>query len=267
MRDLAYARQRLQTVLTLATAYRHGLSFGKSVSRPQGSPAAEAGALETYFDQNTIGPGLWKWRHYFPVYERHLGRLVGKKPTVLEIGIYSGGGLKMWRNYFGEGAKLVGLDIESACRTYADDDTRIFIGDQADHEFLRSVVAATPEGLDAILDDGGHEAHQQIATFEELFAHLRPGGVYICEDVHFADHPFAAYVAGLAANLNAMENLKENTAATAVHGSIESTATAVQASIESIALYPFMVVIEKRATSLDRLEAPKHGTEWQPFYD
>jgi hypothetical protein len=41
----------------------------------------------------------------------------------------------------------------------------------------------------------------------------------------------------------------------------------MQAMIESVSIYPFMVVIEKRAYPLPRLEAPRHGTEWQPFYE
>jgi len=33
------------------------------------------GHLGAYFWNNTVGPGLWKWSHYFNVYEEHLARI------------------------------------------------------------------------------------------------------------------------------------------------------------------------------------------------
>jgi len=43
--------------------------------------------------------------------------------------------------------------------------------------------------IDIIIDDGGHTMVQQITTLGELYAHLQPQGVYICEDVHTAYMP------------------------------------------------------------------------------
>ena len=37
----------------------------------------------------------------------------------------------------------------------------------------------------------GHTPEQQIVTLEEMLPHLRPGGVYLCEDVHGIHHDFA----------------------------------------------------------------------------
>jgi hypothetical protein len=36
-----------------------------------------------------------------------------------------------------------------------------------------------------VLDDGSHEAHHVIYTFETLFPTICPGGIYIVEDLHF----------------------------------------------------------------------------------
>jgi len=38
--------------------------------------------------------------------------------------------------------------------------------------------------FDIIIDDGGHQMNQQITSFEELFDHLNPGAIYLCEDTH-----------------------------------------------------------------------------------
>ena len=38
-----------------------------------------------------------------------------------------------------------------------------------------------------------------------------------------------------------------------------------QSAVSSVHLYPFVVVIEKRDSTLTTFSAPKHGTQWQPF--
>ena len=89
----------------------------------------------------------------------------------------------MWRHYFGESAHIYGVDIEEACRAYESEGTKIFIGDQSDRSLWQVVKREAPL-IDIVIDDGGHLPEQQIATFEEMLPHIRPGGVYICEDVH-----------------------------------------------------------------------------------
>ena len=58
----------------------------------------------------------------------------------------------------------------------------VFIGDQADRAFWKQFKEKVP-AIDIIVDDGGHQVDQQVATLEELLPHLRPGGVYLCEDI------------------------------------------------------------------------------------
>jgi FAD/FMN-containing dehydrogenase len=116
-------------------------------------------------------------------------------------------------------------------------------------------VVHQAQPLDIVLDDGGHLAHQQIASFEEIFPHVKPGGVYICEDVQTPQQAFHSYIAGLTRPMHDMHHWQE------------FSTNSMQAMIESVSIYPFMVVIEKRAYSLPTLEAPRHGTEWQPFYE
>lgn len=215
------------------------------------------GDLEAYFDGNLQGPGLWKWRHYFPIYERHLARFRGEKPDLVEIGVYSGGSLGMWHAYFDSGATVYGIDIEPACTTYEAPDTHVFIGDQADPAFWTAFLAKVP-AFDIVIDDGGHEAHQQIATLEAVLPRLRPGGVYLCEDIHGERNPLHTYLADIARELHVMTDSADP---------YVREPNAWQRSIDSIHLYPFVAVIEKRASPLEVLEAPKHGTQWQPFYD
>jgi hypothetical protein len=138
--------------------------------------------LEKFFYQNN-GRLINKWLHYFDIYDRHFSKLRGKDITILEIGVFQGGSLNMWRDYFGPKAKIYGIDINPNCKQLEGDNIEIFIGSQEDRDFLRSVKKNIPK-LDLIIDDGGHTMRQQIASFEELFNHVKDDGIYMIEDTH-----------------------------------------------------------------------------------
>ncbi len=150
-------------------------------------PKLHADPLTEYFHNNP-GRLIDKWQHYFEIYHRHFERFRGKSPLVVEIGVFHGGSLQMWRNYFGPGARIVGIDTNPACRQFEDDATTILIGDQADRGFLAQVRERFPR-VDILIDDGGHTMVQQITTFEELYPHVQPHGVYLCEDLHTSYMP------------------------------------------------------------------------------
>src|SRR5215467_12872779 len=122
--------------------------------------------LASYFLSHKEGPGIWKWMHYFDIYDRHFSKFVGREVHVLEIGIYSGGSLPMWREYFGEQSHIYGVDIEEACRAYEGERIKIMIDDQADRMFWAEFKKSVPV-IDILIDDGGHLAEQQLVTLEE----------------------------------------------------------------------------------------------------
>src|SRR6516225_5164852 len=101
--------------------------------------AAQVGGtgLREYFDRHKSGRGIWKWLHYFEIYERHLARFRGNDVRLLEIGIYSGGSLEMWRDYLGPRCTIYGVDIEPSCKVYENSWTNVVIGDQGDADFWR----------------------------------------------------------------------------------------------------------------------------------
>jgi 23S rRNA U2552 (ribose-2'-O)-methylase RlmE/FtsJ len=126
---------------------------------------------------------MHKWEHYFDVYERFLSPIRGANPVVLEIGVQLGGSVEMWRDYFGAAARIYGIDINPDARQQQDIATKVFIGDQQDRSFLRSVVREIGRP-DVVIDDGGHTANQQITAFEELYPALSATGLYFVEDTH-----------------------------------------------------------------------------------
>ena len=126
---------------------------------------------------------MFKWRHYFDIYHRHFETYRGRRVTVVEFGVAQGGSLQMWKSYFGPEARVYGVDVDARCKTLTEDRIEIFIGDQGDRSFLRQLRERIGEA-DIVIDDGGHRMGQQIATFEEMFPLLVPGGTYLIEDVH-----------------------------------------------------------------------------------
>ena len=121
--------------------------------------------------------------HYFEIYDRYFSRYRGTDVHFLEIGVYHGGSLQMWKDYFGPKAKIFAVDVNPKCKQFEDDQVAIFIGDQADKQFLSRLTRELPR-LDIVIDDGGHGMEQQINSFEVLYPHISPNGIYLCEDMH-----------------------------------------------------------------------------------
>ncbi|HEY2123021.1 MAG TPA: class I SAM-dependent methyltransferase [Chthoniobacterales bacterium] len=194
-----------------------------------------------------------KWEHYFEIYDSHLKKFIGREINLLEIGVFSGGSLQMWKSYFGPKCGIFGVDIRAECKAFEDDQTRIFIGDQADPDFWQRFKIAVPQ-LDIVIDDGSHVPEHQIATLEQLLPHIQPGGVYLCEDVHGLHNRFVGYVYGLANRMNVL-NCRPGELSPAFLSKF-------QRSIKSVHLYPFVTVIEKVQTPVDEFLSTRHGTEW-----
>ncbi|MGQ0831595.1 MAG: class I SAM-dependent methyltransferase [Microthrixaceae bacterium] len=124
-------------------------------------------------------------------YEEHLRARRRSVRAVLEIGVggitsssgyettAGGQSLRMWQRYFPR-AQIVGLDIEPKRVQGA----RIHVeqGSQDDPEVLKR-IARRYGPFDLIIDDGSHLGRHVEASFEALFAHLNPGGIYAIEDL------------------------------------------------------------------------------------
>src|SRR5258708_2020512 len=90
--------------------------------------------------QTNNGRPIHKWVHYFPIYEQHFGRFRNRTVTFLEIGVFKGGSLQLWKRYLGPFARIVGIDIDPACKALEEDQISICTGDQSDPVFLQSVI-------------------------------------------------------------------------------------------------------------------------------
>jgi cephalosporin hydroxylase len=143
--------------------------------------------LEAYFRANQ-GRLVYKWMHYFEIYHRHFAPFRGKQVTVLEFGVFQGGSLQMWKDYFGPRVRVIGVDIDKRCARFAERRIKIVIGDQEDRAFLRR-LAKKYGPFDVVIEDGGHRMDQQINTFEEIWPAVADGGVFLIEDLHTSYWP------------------------------------------------------------------------------
>ena len=110
--------------------------------------------LEKYFTENTGGM-IHKWKHYFEIYDRHFSRFRNTECHIVEFGVSQGGSLQMWKDYFGPKCKIFGIDINPQCKKFEEEQISIFIGDQEDRNFLKSLQEMIPR-IDILIDDGGH---------------------------------------------------------------------------------------------------------------
>ena len=114
----------------------------------------------------------------------------------LEIGIYHGSSLKVFDEYF-ENIFMVGLDIDD--KSYLQTpNISTGILDQSNENSLKLFhdhCVQNNHYFDFILDDGSHHMKDQQITLGYLFSLLKPGGIYIMEDLHtsLADDGFILY--------------------------------------------------------------------------
>lgn len=138
--------------------------------------------LQTYFDKNT-GRVIHKWQHYFEIYDCHFSKYRNKELVIVEIGVFQGGSLQMWKNYFGPKARIYGIDVDPECKKFEEESITIFIGSQSDRTFLNKLKQEIPP-IDILIDDGGHTMNQLRSSFDELFMHVKEDGIYTLEDLH-----------------------------------------------------------------------------------
>jgi hypothetical protein len=124
-----------------------------------------------------------KYDTYFPVYEALLQRYVDCEVTVVEVGVFNGGSLFMWRKFFGAKARIIGIDLNPDAREWEKHGFEIYIGDQSSDAFWANLFQKIGK-VDVLIDDGGHTNRQQIITSHFAIQNINDGGLLVVEDVH-----------------------------------------------------------------------------------
>lgn len=122
-----------------------------------------------------------KWINYFPAYEEIFKKYQKKNITFVEIGVGLGGSLFMWRKYFGNKARIIGIDLNPQAYELKKDGFEIFIGDQQNKNFWPSFYKKIGK-VDIVLDDGGHKNLQQVSTIYYSLPYIKDNGMIVIED-------------------------------------------------------------------------------------
>lgn len=123
------------------------------------------------------------FHNYCRQYENLFKDYREKSLTFLEIGVFQGESIKIWREVFHNAIKIVGIDINPECKQYENPDKSIFveIGDASNPEFI-TFINNKYGPFDVVLDDGSHTNKDVINSFELIFPTMKDDGLYLVED-------------------------------------------------------------------------------------
>jgi hypothetical protein len=126
---------------------------------------------------------------------------------LVEIGVQNGGSLEIWGKFFKNVTNIVGFDNDPKCANLKFEDSRIkmFIGDASSKETAQIVKNETTN-LGLVIDDGSHKSSDIIRSFLLLFPLVKPGGLYVIEDLHASY--WQSWEGGLSDPDSAMQFLK-----------------------------------------------------------
>jgi len=156
-------------------------------SKPELNTTLHNMAIETLTD---------KWRNcYTDYYAKWFESVRYEEFKILEIGVERGYSIRLWNKYF-PNSTIYGVDNGRICNKSTMESLNECDGivtdylDQSNREDLQKFIDKHGGDFDIIIDDGFHyQEHQQI-SFGFLFPYLKPGGVYIIEDVIIPSEKF-----------------------------------------------------------------------------
>jgi 23S rRNA U2552 (ribose-2'-O)-methylase RlmE/FtsJ len=118
---------------------------------------------------------------YLAFYERFFEKWRLKKLRILEVGVFNGASLRTWARYFPQ-AEIIGADINFRAKRHEAERIKIEILDQANVQNLVD-IGLKHGPFDIVIEDGSHMWEHQTTTLKTLFPFVKPGGLYVVEDL------------------------------------------------------------------------------------
>jgi|GEM_PF-786031 len=166
---------------TSGRAQPHAVVQGATATSVNGAASPQASAVATKLVSGKFDTD--KCQVFLDQYEKHFRHLADQEVRLLKIGVFRGGSMMMWNDYFKKGV-IAGLDLNPVALKDKPERVRIYQGYQQDGALLGRIrEECAPEGFDIIIDDASHLGSLSRETFNHLFdRHLKPGGIYVIED-------------------------------------------------------------------------------------
>jgi len=238
------------------------------------------GKTEYWDNRYTDDPEPFDWYQRYSGIAHFVHKYVKRDDAVLVAGC---GNSRLSEDMVDDGyrAGIIGVDISTKTKVYENNPQygspdRILVGDQSSPTFWASALSEVGT-IDAILDDGGHESYMQNATLEAVWPRLRPGGVYLTEDLSELNREYwrgvaERFVLG-SGGMNRFHPVAKD--CDWKHGySIrrhprkgcwQRPRNADQVETAAVTFHPGMLVLEKYAYNASAgLRVDMHGDQWQP---
>ncbi len=125
--------------------------------------------------------------NYAPIYDHLFTPFRQDTFNLLEIGLYHGNSIRMWRDWF-PNATIYCIDIRQKWINLllkSPEGLDRIVWDKVDQSNEHQLTEYAKKGpWRVIVDDGSHKSSHQKLTFDILWAQVEPGGYYIIEDTH-----------------------------------------------------------------------------------
>lgn len=203
--------------------------------------------MQTFRWLDPVGSDKHFWHRYSGFYREQLSRL-GAVRRVVEFGVLGGASIR-WLRALYPAAEIIGIDRAAPEPGWPRDGAiRYLTADQADAAALVRALDAAGPPFDLLIEDGSHLPAHQARCLVLGLARLRPGGLYLAEDLHTAlpSHPLASPAPGALHLLLAIERARalgrvldpaERAALTAPGGFTPAELTALEARIATVTLH------------------------------
>lgn len=119
---------------------------------------------------------------YLPLYDSLLSDKRESAKAVLEIGVFSGGSILLWEEYF-KNADIVGMDIILPGHLERDFEGKRITTIVGNAYTADAVAQFGGRKFDLIVDDGPHSIQSMMFTIEHYSGLLADDGIMIIEDV------------------------------------------------------------------------------------
>jgi hypothetical protein len=121
------------------------------------------------------------FHNFTSFYEKHFSKIRDEKMNILELGILDGKSILMLKEYF-PNATIYAIDINKDSVKEYGPGIHTYLCSQDDESKLHELFSELE--FDIIIDDGSHLTLHQLKSLSFLFKKVKPGGLYVCEDLH-----------------------------------------------------------------------------------
>lgn len=119
--------------------------------------------------------------NFLKVYEKYLEKDKDSIKNILELGIYNGSSIRMWRDYL-PNANIYGIDMLYSRLSL--EKTTLFKCHQSNIPRMLGIMKKIGNDIDIIIDDCSHRMDDQQTSLAALFPYVKKNGLYVIEDVH-----------------------------------------------------------------------------------